>query len=280
MSSEYHNNHYVPIWYQKRFMLPNAKDSELLYLILNPGTIIDSRGIIHSRKSLRRLGPKYCFVEEDLYTSNLGGMQNTDIERLFFGQIDWYGQKGVEHFSDYDHMKSGTHEIFQHLLTYMSTQKLRTPKGLGWLSEQIKLTDQNVVLATMMQLRQLFCAIWTESVWLIADASQSATKFLVSDCPVTVYNRHCGPRSQLCRGYNDPDIRFVGTHTLFPLSIDKILILTNLSWVRNPYQKPSNVRPNPNLFRDALFDFRTIQIERHLSEQEVREINFILKRLM
>jgi hypothetical protein len=114
-------------------------------------------------------------------------------------------------------------------------------------------------------------------VWLIADASQSQTKFIVSDHPVTVYNRRCGPRSQWCRGANDPDIRFHATHTIFPLSLEKILILTNLSWVRNPYQSETEVRPNPNLFRGALFNVLDIQIMRHLNEQEVREINFIIK---
>jgi hypothetical protein len=41
----------------------------------------------------------------------------------------------------------------------------------------------------MVRLRNLYCAIWTECVWLLADASRSPTKFLVSDHPVTVYNR-------------------------------------------------------------------------------------------
>ena len=111
----------------------------------------------------------------------------------------------------------------------MSTQKLRTPKGLGWLSKRAGTTDRNKILSFMIKLRQLNCAIWTECIWLIADASQSNTKFIISDHPVTVYNRRCGPRSQWCRDFEDPDISFHGTHTIFPLSLDKILILTNLS---------------------------------------------------
>jgi hypothetical protein len=129
----------------------------------------------------------------------------------------------------------------------------------------------------MVRFQQLFCAIWSECVWLIADASQSATKFIVSDHPVTVYNRRCGPHSQWCRGANDPDIRYHATHTIFPLSLEKILILTNLSWVRNPYQSETGVRPNPDLFRGTLFNLLNVQVLRHLNEQEVREINFIIK---
>lgn len=94
---------------------------------------------------------------------------------------------------------------------------------------------------------------------------------------MTVYNRECGPRSQRCRGYNDPEIWLHGTHTIFPLSFNKILILTNLSWVRNPYQSPVKQRPNPNPLRGAIFNFMDIQTLRYLSEQEVREINFIIK---
>ncbi|MCX5905253.1 MAG: DUF4238 domain-containing protein [Proteobacteria bacterium] len=159
----------------------------------------------------------------------------------------------------------------------MSTQKLRTPKGLGWLSDSAKTTDQNKILQLLLKLRQLYCAIWAECIWLIADASQSATKFIVSDHPVTVYNRKCGPRSQWCRGTNDPDIWLHGTHTIFPLCLDKILILTNLSWVRNPYQSEVGLRPNPNPFRGAIFNFTDIQTLRYLNEQEIREINFIIK---
>ncbi len=159
----------------------------------------------------------------------------------------------------------------------MSTQKLRTIKGLEWLATQSGAQDRRTVLSLMIRLRQLHCAIWTECVWLIADASKSETKFIVSDHPVTVYNRRCGPRSQWCRGANDPDIRYHGSHTIFPLSLNKVLILTNLSWVRNPYQSEVGMRPNPNPFRDSIFNFMEIQISRTLTEQEVREINFIIK---
>jgi len=159
----------------------------------------------------------------------------------------------------------------------MSTQKLRTPKGLTWLQQRVGTTEKNLLLQRMIGLRQLFCAIWYEGIWLIADAQNSPTKFIVSDHPVTVYNRQCGPRSQRCRGDNDPDIWLNGTHALFPLSLDRILILTNLSWVRNPYQSATRERPNPNPLRSAMFSMLNIQTERHLTEEEVLQINFITK---
>ena len=202
MSGEYHRNHYVPIWYQQRFIPAEAKDRELLYLNLDPGTLTDTRGIVHSRKSLRRLGPKHCFFEPDLYATTLASIGPVDIERFFFGTIDSDGRHAVEHFGEFEHMKPGQHEAIKALMLYMSTQKLRTPKGLSWLRQKIPTDDRNLLLQRMIALRQLFCAIWHESIWLIADSSTSATKFIVSDHPVTVYNRRCGPRSQWCRGDN------------------------------------------------------------------------------
>lgn len=277
MSGEYQKNHYVPVWYQKRFILPGAKRKTLSHLDLQPGTFEDPRGVIHQKKAFREKGPKHCFFEEDLYTISLSSLESTEIERLFFGEIDSKGRNAVEHFSNFKHAAAGLGEAFQALIPYMSTQKLRTPKGLTWLRDKVKTIDRNLVLHYMTEYRQLFGAIWSESVWLIADASKSNTKFIVSDHPVAVYNPKCGPRSHWCVGHNDPDIQLNATHTIFPLSLEKVLILSNLSWVRNPYQDPVQSRPNPNLFRSALFNLLGIQIDRKLNEQEVREINYIIK---
>lgn len=276
MSNEYRNNHYVPEWYQKRFILPGQVDNELQYLDLNPGSFVDPRGVRHAKRALRRSGFRHCFAEQDLYTTRFGGVESRKLEKLFFGAIDSKGRRAVDYFSTFAH-PSVNGDAFRDIMLYMSTQKLRTPKGLSWLANRLKTASQDSTLAAMVQLRQLHCAIWTECVWQIADASRSDTKFIISDHPVTVYNRACGPRSQWCRGVNDPDIWLNGTHTLFPLSLDKILILTNLSWVRNPYQNELSARPNPNPLRPAIIKFTSIQTQRSLSETEVRQINFIIK---
>lgn len=111
----------------------------------------------------------------------------------------------------------------------------------------------------MLQYQQLYGSLWAESIWQIADANQSDTKFIVSDHPITLYNRFLGPRNRVwCRGFNDPDIAMHATHTIFPLSIDKVLIMTNLSWVRNPYQSGTAYRPNPHPLRPAMFNFQSI----------------------
>ena len=180
--------------------------------------------------AVRRLGPKHCFFEKNLYTTRFGSEESTKIEQTFFGSIDSKGRKATEYFSSFAH-PSVDINAFNDMMIYMSTQKLRTPKGLHWLSSQAKTTDRNVVLDFMTQIQQIHCAIWTERVWQIADATDSDTKLIISDHPVAVYNRRCGPRSMWCRGYEDPNIALHGTHTIFPLSLDKVLLLTNLSWV-------------------------------------------------
>lgn len=278
MSNNHTRNHYVPVWFQKQFIDPMSRDKELHYLDLAPNTYLDGRGVTRLKRPLRRQGPKKCFVQDDLYTTVIGGKRCTDIEEVFFGKIDSYGKNAVECFSNLDSTLKGVHDHFNNLMIYMSAQKLRTPKGLGWLRQQVGATEKIYLLMQLMEYKAIFCAIWTECVWQIADASQSNTKFIISDHPVTIYNRECRPQSPECRKFNDPDIRMNASHTIFPISADKVLILTNLSWARNPYQNATRLRPNPDYFRNAIMSFLDIQMNRCLSEQEVREINFIIKR--
>src|SRR5579864_5808817 len=146
MSAEYRRNHYVPVWYQKRFIAPQSRSKELSYLDLKPPTVTDGRGVRHSLNSVRRRGPKHCFVEDDLYTVSLGSIESTEIEQLFFGVIDSAGRHAVDRFAKFQHSEGGAGDAFLPLIQYMSTQKLRTPKGLAWLRDQAKTSDHNKVL--------------------------------------------------------------------------------------------------------------------------------------
>ena len=272
---EYTNHHYVPQWYQRRFIDPDSRENVLQYLALRSEVRVDAKGAQHQLPSRRRRPIRKCFAEEDLYTLRFADISSTAIERLLFGSIDDHGKAAVDYWSAFQH-PSVSRSALNGLLMYISAQKMRTPKGLDWLRQRFG-ADPNAVLRAMVNLRDLYAAIWAECVWQLADASQSETKFIVSDHPVTVYNRVCGPRSQWCRGPNDPDIRSHGSHTIFPLSLDRLLILTNLSWARNPYQSATSLRPNPEFYRETVFNVFEVQTHRSLSEQEVREINFIIK---
>lgn len=272
---DYRRNHYVPEWYQYLFLPDDVQEKKFFYLDLTPDTAISGKKR-YKRKSLLRWGPPKCFCEQNLYTTKFGEWESTEIEEKFFGKVDNFAGAAVEYWSNFKH-PSVDQESLHNLLLYMSIQKLRTPKGLKNLANLVKLSDKNMVLIKLQKLQQIFCALWTECVWCIVDASQSETKFIISDHPVTVYNQGCFPRSEWCQDANDPDIWFNGTHTIFPLSINKALLLTNLSWVRNPYGNPLKERPHPELFRPVMFNFTSIQTDRLLSEEDVVTLNYIVK---
>jgi Protein of unknown function (DUF4238) len=272
--AEYTHNHYVPVWYQRRFMLPGQ--TRYFRLDLKPDIVTSGRHA-YTRNALQEWSPKKIFAQVDLYTTKWGPITNTDIEQFFFGKLDTKAPAAVDYFASFAH-PDADEEAFNTILPYMSVQKLRTPKGLADLSARSKSSHPNLTLLLLQEVQNLYCAIWTEAIWQIADASNSPTKFIISDHPVTAYNRACPPLSEWCMGYNDPDIRMHATHTFFPLSLDKLLIFTNLSWARNPYQNERRLRPNREMLRDAIFSFLDIQTGRILSEDEVLQINYITKR--
>jgi len=263
--------------------LPTDGEQKFRCLDLTPEQFRDPNGTLRTKTALHRWGTARCFMEEDLYTVKYGRYQSNEIEKFFFGQVDDRGSIAVDFFSKFVDFNSfdgagiNPSDMFNWLLNYMSIQKFRTPKGLAYLSKLIGVRDKNTVLIEMQRLQNLHCAIWTESVWSIADASNSTTKFILSDHPVTVYNREIFPESAYAKEFGDPDFRMNGTHTFFPLSAEKILILTNLSWARNPYGNAKALRPNSRPFRNTIFNFTSIYSGRKLEKVEVNQINFITK---
>ena len=273
--TKYRSNHYVPIWYQERFIPSSAKDRKFFYLDLRPEEAVHGQHR-YTRNSLLRWGPKHCFCQKDLYTTQFGTWLSTDIEQKFFGPIDDSSRTALDYFADFSH-PSADGELLHKFLLYLSLQKLRTPKGLRYLSSLTQIRDNNTLLIAIQHLQVLFCAIWTESIWSIVDARSSGVAFLLSDHPITVYNQGCFPGSRWCRNGNGPHIWLSGTHTLFPLRQDKLLIMTNLSWVRYPYGNPLKERPNPNPLRHSMFNFTSIQTGRSFSTEEVVQVNYIIK---
>lgn len=279
MSGPYSKNHYVPQWYQAPF-LPSVGEAKFHYLDLSPDEFKDAKGVLRKKTALRRWGTASCFRETDLYTAQFGNWRSTDIEKFFFGRVDSEGAYAIDWFSRFDHLNFDVSDrAFHGLLNYMSVQRLRTPKGLAYVATLAKTSNKNVALLAMQQLQNLHCSIWAEGVWALVDANTTMTKFIISDHPVTVYNRDCFPGGRYCLERTDPEIWLSGTHTLIPLRPTRLLIISNLSWVRNPYQSPTKLRPNPQPLRPARpFDFRSIQTLRELTDQEVNQINFIIKK--
>lgn len=274
--SGYKKHHYVPRWYQKGFIPPDSKFQELYLLDLNPGTVQTPSGK-KKRRNLTRTGTKNCFALDDLYTTTIGDRQSRDLETGFFGEVDTKGSRALRFFSDYDF--NGFYEsVLGDFMIFLSSQKLRTPKGLDWLTNELGKTNREDVLENLRELRSIFGAIWIESVWQIAEADSQDVGFIVSDHPVTVYNHAYAPGHPSCRRVKDPDIRHHGTHTIFPLTSSKVLLLTNRTWACDPHRSATEIRPNPRLDRSATFSFLDIHTGRLLSTDEVRAINWIIKK--
>ena len=99
MTPGYRHNHYVPEWYQRRFLAEGQ--SRYHYLDLHPDRVTNN-GHTYIRNASFRWGPRQCFAQNDLYTTKWGGLENRDIERFFFGAVDLAGKEAVEHFAKFE----------------------------------------------------------------------------------------------------------------------------------------------------------------------------------
>jgi hypothetical protein len=266
-------HHYVPRWYQRRFL--KTGQYKYHYLDLHPAAAY-SGGVRHERQALLNWGPDRCFYKEDLYTLKLGAWSSDQIERRFFGEIDSRGRTAVELFGNYDGIREGVPDAFHSLVLYMGAQRFRTPRGLKWLGGRVNLGDKNEALMAMQQLFLLHGTMWAEGVWEIVRARKSPTKFIVTDEPVTFFNTQKFPLAIPYPG--DVKLDRVGTRTIFPLSLDACLIITHLQLVRNPWMDPTLPRANARSFQQTLRKLTDTQFGRELEEDEVLRINLILKK--
>lgn len=268
-------HHYVPRWHQRRF-LPSGH-STFHYLDLHP-TIVYSAGVRHERTPLLKWGPNRCFYKDELYTLRVGGLSSDQIETEFFGAIDRRGQAAVEVFGRYEGLHSifGGPGPFHDLVAYMGAQRFRTPMGLDWLRESLRLQSHSQTLVSMQGLFQFHTTMWAEGIWEIVRARNCPTKFIVSDNPVTFFNRMAFPKA---RPYpEDVGLERVGTRTIFPLSLDACLVVTHTQLVRDPWVDPFALRPNARSFQRTMKNLQSTQFGRELEEDEVLRINFILKK--
>ena len=270
-------NHYVPQWYQHRFFGPDSGQSRLYYLDLKPDLIKLPGGCNKPRTALRRLGPLNCFKQEHLYTLVFGNRATDVIEKAFFGQIDQMGNAALTFFENYS-VREGAGEAYQRLLAYVAAQLFRTPKGLQLLQRLARTKDHQATLIAMENTWQLYGTIWSEGVLDVLQCKESPTKFIITDSPVTTYNRQVFPGAADMKTYGMAMVERIGTRTLFPLGREHCLVVTNLQYVRNPKISPLKMRENPRYYaQDGLIDLRKVQRGRELNEQEVLAINYVLK---
>jgi hypothetical protein len=272
----------VAQWYQKRF-LPNGVTA-FNYLDLTPNTLESATGFKYQPRALRRfMVPAKCFYRGYLYTLRFGTETTDDMERFFFGAIDQSGCRAVEHFAEYRGLMAGraagTPDAFQDLIRYMGAQRFRSPRGLDDLRKRATYVAKspNAVLTTLASSFDAFARMWTEGVWEIVRATQTHTKFLLTDGPVAFYNKIVFPSEW--QYPNDVSLKGVGTRTIFPLGLDSCLILTHLEFARHPRMIfPAAPRSKARFYDQTLKHLGDIQYGRELEEDEVLRINYILKK--
>lgn len=274
MQSSY-KHHYVPVWYQRKFML----DGQTSYfrLDLKPQEIEKPNGEKIKISEIAIKGPNKFFYEIDLYTTKYFNQNNDDIEKYLFGRIDTLGSSALSAISSED-WRNEIHDHVIDFFEYMDAQKLRTPKGLEWLTRVTRAKNYNDLLIIMQQFRQMHCTMWAEASLEVVSADNSDTKFIVSDNPVTLYNSVFYPGNPQCQFPNDPPIALQGTRTIFPISLNLCVILTHKEYARAPGKnKATKPRTNARYFDKTIINYDDFIRERTLSEQQVASINYILK---
>jgi hypothetical protein len=271
--SKTRNNHYVPQWYQEGFF--EIGRNTLAYLDMKPPQSILDGGRVITERALFDAPTSRAFQQRDLYSTFFGTSVNDEIERHLFGDIDARGSKAVRAFAEAD--VGGWHRHFQTLFEYIDIQKIRTPKGLDWLKAQYPTLTQNELMFEMQGIRMMHCTIWTEGVREIVSAEDANVKFLVSDHPITIYNYAATPEAQACAYPNDPTIALKASQTIFPLTRNFCLILTNLEYARDPSTNPLDKRTFARNYRQSMVRTDAFIRTRKLSSQEVARINYVLK---
>jgi hypothetical protein len=246
--SKTRNNHYVPQWYQEGFF--ELGRSTLAYLDLTPSQRTLKDGRVVTERALFDSPTSRAFRQRDLYSTFFGTSVNDEIERRLFGDIDARGANAIRAFAGTD--VSEWHRHFRTLFEFVDIQKIRTPKGLGWLKAQYPMLTQNELMQEMQGIRMMHCTIWTEGVREIVSAEDAEMKFITSDHPVTIYNHAVPPEAQACAYPHDPSIALRASQTIFPLNREFCLILTNLEYARDSLTTPLDKRTFARNYRNSM----------------------------
>jgi hypothetical protein len=275
MAQQSFKHHYVPEWYQRRFLAPGTSAFKILDLY--PEVFRKPNGSIVGRgREILEKGPNASFFKKDLYTVRWFGEANDDIERMLFGAIDKDGHRAIEAYlqEDWDTV----HHTYWQMFEFMDALRLRTPKGLAFLRRVFEARSQYQLMDAMQRLRRMHCVMWAEGIMEILSAEQSSTKLLFSDHPVTLFNSRVFPADPSIPKGMDPLLDWTGTQTLFPFDRDHLFVLTHLEWARSAGKaKAMTKRTNARYFDTPMVRYDNCIRERDLSESQVHEVNYIIK---
>lgn len=270
-----HKHHYVPEWYQRRFLEPEKTAFKILDM--RPSVFYRSDGSVAGKaSSFLDKGPAAWFFEKDLYSIRLLGVQNDDIERMLFGPIDSIGKRAIDAFISEDW--NVVHHTYWNMFEFMDALRLRTPKGLRFLKAAILANSQLELMSALLDLRKMHCLMWAEGALEIFSAEESQAKFIFSDHPVTFFNQFVFPNSPDLPAGIDPPLEWKGTQTLFPFDRNRLFVLTHTEWTR--YASSAGARKprtNARYFDNSMVRYDKCVRKRALCENQVRQVNYIIK---
>lgn len=271
------DHHYVPQWYQHRFLAPG--ETRLHYLNLRPIRHVNGRAV--KMRDVERWGPRKCFCEPNLYAVDVPGRSRDLYETILFGEVDRLGALAVEEVASAASREPISHENFENFFQFLSAQTLRTPKGLAWLRRvipQLAEARHLQVMRTLERFRNLRCLTWAEGFQDILYVDSDDIGFVMTDHPVTTFNKACHPDSQHCRYPLDPSAFWKGSQTIFPLDSRRCMILTHTEYAHKQSMRLALTRnrTNPRMFARTIIPTNEIE-HREVSVQDVAVVNHILK---
>ncbi|MGO1072127.1 DUF4238 domain-containing protein [Lysobacter sp. CA199] len=270
------SHHYVPQWYQRRFL--SANETNLHYLNLDPWREVNGRRV--RMRDCEQWGTKKCFCSPNLYSVDVPGRNRDLYETLFFGEVDRLGALALDVVASNPARTPINQDHFENFFSYMSAQTLRTPKGLAWLKSWMPgAANHFQIMRGLEQFRDLRCLAWSEGFQDIVYTNDPDAGFIITDHPVTSYNKASYSGAAECRPPNDPGAFWKGTQTIFPLDAKRCLVLTHSEYAHKPDMRAQLKRPrtNPRMYGFSLV--ATHQIEhREINAAQVAAINLILKK--
>lgn len=264
MSNLSHVHHYVPQWYQKVFF---GDTQPKFYLQLPTDVQVNSYP--------RYKSPRKRFCENDLYMLKYKNSQSDVLEKKLFGRIDEIGANSIKQILSTNNVLMPG-EVWNDFLEYLDAQLSRTPRALKFFNSY-NVQVPNASLVFMQCVRNIHMAMWTDAVWEIFDATDSDIDFLLSDNPVTLYNRAIYPKSK--EGQTGLELNFteIGTQTIFPLNRKQLFVATHIQFARNPKYNPRQQILNPRVSGPGLISMFDIIRCRKMTDTDVIKVNFIIK---
>lgn len=272
--SESKNHHYVPVWYQKHFLHDGMR--ELYVLNKKPWFDLPDRRITTRQIELR--SPRVTFCEDRLYSVENTGLPNDIFETEFYGPVDRTGAAAVRAIAALAHKEFINGKTYTEFFEFLSAQSLRTPRALAWLASKTQARTKRQLLEAVSEFRNLRCAMWVEGTQEVLVAPNDEAGFVLSDNPVTTYNKASFPAQPESIFPNEPNAGWKGTQTLFALDSRRCLVLSHLEYAQNPLvsQGLRRDRTNARLFGQTIARLDKIA-RRTITEADVRKINTIFK---